>query len=287
MVRAQLFASCMVDLFRPRAGIAAVQVLERRGVDLEFPVGQTCCGQFAFNAGHHREAAAMGRQLVKAFESSSGEQTAAVPVVALSGSCTAMVKHEMPTLLERDAMSRGGDRSSAGRWRGRAEALADRMIEFTQWLDRTEPGRADTLGVRPGGQPGIQVALHTGCHMRRLLRQAEPQVNAIRRSGAAPVELHDAEQCCGFGGSFGLLEPQVSAAMADAKLASLEAARQDGATCLASPDLGCLMHLGGRLARRGDAFPVIHIAEIVDLADQGRLSVEGIRAAASLQDRID
>ena len=131
MTRAQLFVSCMVDLFRPRVGIAAVHVLERRGVELEFPAGQTCCGQFAYNAGHHREAAAMGRQLVRAFEGDGvdGSPADSIPVIALSGSCAAMVKHEIPELLERDALRRGRAPATATQWRQRAEALGGRVVD--------------------------------------------------------------------------------------------------------------------------------------------------------------
>jgi L-lactate dehydrogenase complex protein LldE len=99
----------MVDLFRPRAGVAAVELLERRGVEVEFPGGQSCCGQFAYNAGHQGQAAAMARQLVRAFEdgATDGPPAEHPPVIALSGSCAAMIKHEMPELLERDALRRG------------------------------------------------------------------------------------------------------------------------------------------------------------------------------------
>jgi L-lactate dehydrogenase complex protein LldE len=294
VVRAQLFVTCMVDLFRPRAGVAAVQVLERRGVEVEFPGGQSCCGQFAYNAGHHREAAAMGRQLVRAFETSDAARSPADPptVIALSGSCAAMVKHEMPALLERDALKRGRTPATATRWRRRAQTLADRVVELSEWLDRQalmEPGqvgtRAESGGPASWGGPApLKVASHTGCHMRRLLGATEAPLSVLRRAGVEPVELDDAEQCCGFGGSFGLLEPDISAAMADAKLANLATARGDGVTCLVSSDLGCLMQLGGRLDRQGDAFSMLHLAEAVDLADQHRLTPAEIERTARSQE---
>ena len=293
MVRAQLFVTCMVDLFRPRAGVAAVELLERRGVDVEFPVGQSCCGQFAYNAGHHRRAAAMARQLVRAFEEEAADGSAAdrPPVIALSGSCAAMIKHEIPELLERDALQRGRTPATAARWRRRAEAFADRVVELSDWLDRQDgaspamsEARSDASGSEPEGRAPVKVATHTNCHMRRLLGVTEPPLRVLRRAGAEPIVLVDAEQCCGFGGSFGLIEPDISAAMADAKLANLATARDGGAACLVSSDLGCLMHLGGRLSRRGDEFPVLHLAEVVDLADQGRLTPADIDHAARSQE---
>ncbi len=289
MTRAQLFVSCMVDMFRPRAGIAAVHVLERRGVAVEFPSGQTCCGQFAYNAGHHCEAAAMGRQFVRAFERTGADGSPAdpPPVIALSGSCAAMVKVEMPELLERDALARGRTPASAARSRQRAEALAGRVVELSEWLDAHDaPGPSDAAtaaATEQGATASLKVACHTGCHMRRLLGLTEPPLRALRRAGVEPVELTDADQCCGFGGSFGLIEPDISAAMTDAKLAHLATARSEGATCLVSADLGCLMQLGGRLSRHGDEFPTLHLAELVDLADQDRLTVAEIGRAARSQ----
>jgi L-lactate dehydrogenase complex protein LldE len=263
-----------------------VHVLERRGVELEFPAGQTCCGQFAYNAGHHREAAAMGRQLVRAFEGDGvdGSPTDSLSVIALSGSCAAMVKHEMPELLERDALRRGRTPATATRWRHRAEALGGRLVEFSEWLDGHDaPAPSDAAASEPGAPGPLKVACHTGCHMRRLLGLTEPPLRALRRAGVEPHELVDADQCCGFGGSFGLIEPAISAAMSDAKLAHLATARGEGATCLVSADLGCLMQLGGRLTRSGDEFPMLHLAELVDLADQGQLTAADIGQAARSQ----
>ncbi len=283
--RAQLFTSCMVDLFRPRAAIAAVRVLERRNIQVEVPERQTCCGQFAFNAGHHREAAAMGRQFVRAFETGATDgPESEPPVIALSGSCAAMVKVEMPPLLERDALQRGETPESAAQWRRRAEALGTRVVEFSAWFDAHD-AHVSSGEVRPESLTSepLTLACHTGCHMRRLLGVTEQPLRVLRRIGVDAVELDDAEQCCGFGGSFGLIEPDLSAAMADAKLGQLAIARSRGAVALASADLGCLMQLGGRLSRHGDDFPSLHLTELVDLADQGRLNVADIEQAAHEQ----
>ncbi len=323
----QLFVTCMIDLFRPRAGMAAVRVLERRGVAVEFPTGQTCCGQFAHNAGYRREAAAMGRQLVRAFQPAGdlgtsdgrGRRTAGsdpaarspsadVPVVALSGSCAAMVAHEVPALLETDALERGWGQQSAARWRARAEILAGRVIELSAWLDRAdaaprsgagnEPraaaeGTRDEVDVVPAGSTApapvgpLPVACHTGCHMRRLLHSTEPPMRVLRSAGTAPEEPPDADQCCGFGGTFALREPELSAAMADAKLEALSVLREAGAAALVGTDLGCLMQLGGRLQRRGDSFPVLHLAELVDAADCEGLTREGLERAAKAHGDAD
>lgn len=287
--RVQLFTSCMIDLFRPRSAIAAVRVLERRDIQVEVPESQTCCGQFAFNAGHHREAAAMGRHFVRVFEASipGGLESEPPPVIALSGSCAAMVKVEMPPLLERDALQRGHTPESASRWRRRAEELGARVIEFSEWLDAQDSPvpAGEALPETRTSEP-LSLVCHTGCHMRRLLGVTEQPLRVLRTIGVEAVELDDAEQCCGFGGSFGLIEPDLSAAMADAKLDQLAIARTRGAVGLASADLGCLMQLGGRLSRRGDQFPTLHLAELVDLADQGRLSAPEIERTAQQQGEV-
>lgn len=287
--RVQLFTSCMIDLFRPRSAIAAVRVLERRDIQVEVPESQTCCGQFAFNAGHHREAAAMGRHFVRAFEASAldGSETEPPAVIALSGSCAAMVKVEMPPLLERDALQRGQTPEAAARWRKRAEAVGARVVEFSEWFDSQDlPAPAEEARPETRTSEPLRLACHTGCHMRRLLGVTEQPLRVLGRIGVETVELDDAEQCCGFGGSFGLIEPDLSAAMADAKLDQLANARSRGAVALASADLGCLMQLGGRLSRRGDEFPTLHLTELVDLADQGRLNATEIERAARSQGEV-
>lgn len=278
-----LFPSCMVDLFRPQAAVAALRLLERRGLRVRFPWGQTCCGQFAFNAGHDREAAELGRRLVEAFE----EPGDGVPVVALSGSCAAMVRAELPGLLEREARERGAGEAEARAWRERAERLAARVVELSHFLAGPEAAQAREGEPAPGGPAGagLRVAYHNGCHMRRLLGVEEAPLRLLRQEGFEPLEPPAADQCCGFGGLFSLVEPSLSAAMADAKLASLEEAREAGAVALVSADLGCLLHLGGRLRRRGDAFPVVHLAEAAELAESGRLSEAALARASALAAR--
>lgn len=266
MRRVQLFVSCMVDLFRPETAVAAVSVLERRGVSVAFAPDQTCCGQFAYNAGHWADALAMASTLVHAL--------ATLPcdgIVGLSGSCVAMVREEYPKLFAWAA--------ETGRAAPDADAQAavsERLVEFSQWLaaEAWEPA---------SGPPGPPLALHVGCHMRRLLGAVEEPQTVLERLGCPLVDYPDAEQCCGFGGTYAMAEPQISTAMADAKLAQLDAARQGGAQALAGADWGCLLHLAGRLARRGEDFPVLHLAELVDLADRGRLAPEHLRRAGAMR----
>ncbi|MCL5971051.1 MAG: (Fe-S)-binding protein [Firmicutes bacterium] len=267
----QLFATCLIDLFRPQAAIAAVEVMERRGATVEFPTAQTCCGQFSYNAGYHREAADLARQWVTVFEVALRRDSQA-GIVALSGSCAAMIIKEYPALLYRDALDRGDSAAEAERWQERAERVGKRVIEFTEWLAKESAADLPTSG--------IGVAYHNGCHMRRMLGTTTVPETVLQSHGFSVVPIEEADQCCGFGGTYSMTEWKISTAVADQKLQALGKARGMGAQCLTSADFGCLAHLGGRLSRRQDPFPVIYIAELIALADRGQLTVEKLQQMA-------
>jgi L-lactate dehydrogenase complex protein LldE len=265
MARAVLFVSCMVDLFRPSTAIAAVAVMERRGVEVSCP-SQACCGQFAYNAGHWPEAFAMAGALLDALST----DRAADAVVGLAGSCVAMVRSEYPKLMEW-AAGRPETRDAAARARQAHAEVVPRLSEFTQWAN-------DQLFDGPPHTPpaDLSVALHTGCHMRRLLHADASPPALLRRLGVQPVEPEDADQCCGFGGTYSMSEPEISTALADEKLERL---RETGCGALVGSDWGCLLHLAGRLSRLGEERPVLHAAELMDLADRGRLDAQAVARA--------
>lgn len=253
-----LFVTCFVDLFRPAAAIAAVRILERRGVQVRFPTNQTCCGQFSFNAGYRHEAAGLARHFVDVFQPAGSSP--ATPVVALSGSCAAMVREEYPRLLEEDGRDQGWDAQRIAAWRNRAEALGGRVMEFTQWLVRyAMPGTASDRGA---------VVHHLGCHMRRVLREVQAPVQVLQAAGITSWEPED-NDCCGFGGTYSLTEPTVSVALADAKWAQMDPLLARGAIGVASCDMGCLLHLVGRRQFLGQQARAWHVAELLDAAEQG------------------
>ncbi len=236
---AQLFVTCIVDTLYPEIGQAVVRVLERAGARVNFPPGQTCCGQPAFNAGLRSQARRMAIQTIRAFEDSPG------PVVVPSGSCAAMIRHSYPELFE-------GDRE----WLPRAEALAERTFEFTEYL--VDELKVTDLGARfPGA-----LTYHSSCHLLREMgvnRQPRALLEAVRE--ARFVELPQSEECCGFGGVFSVEHPEVSAAMLERKIANLDAS---GAPVVVSCDAGCITHINGGLHRRGKMQRVMHIAEILE-----------------------
>ena len=267
----QLFATCLIDLFRPQAAMAAVDVMERRGATVEFPTAQTCCGQFSYNAGYHREAADLARHWVTVFDAVLRRDPES-RVLALSGSCAAMVIREYPSLLYHDALDRGDSVAEAERWQARAERVGKRVMEFTEWLGHEAPLEWPASG--------IGVTYHNGCHMRRMLGITSVPETVLQSHGFSIVPMEEADQCCGFGGTYSMTEWPVSTAIADQKLQALGKARAMGAQCLTSADFGCLAHLGGRLSRRRDPFPVVYIAELIALADRGPVTVEALQEMA-------
>jgi L-lactate dehydrogenase complex protein LldE len=239
--RTALFVTCLVDLVLPRVGLAALQVLRRLGVEPEFPRAQTCCGQPAFNAGFRREARLVASHFLRAFEGYDF-------LVAPSGSCAAMVRDHYPRLFE--------DRPELA---ARFQALGRRTYELSQFI--TEVLGASSTGAR-FPRP---VTYHDSCHSLRSLGVREGPRRLIREvEGIELRELPDSEVCCGFGGTFSVKYPHISMAMADDKIARIEAT---GADFVVATDLSCLLHIGGALERRGSRVRTLHLAEL--LAQRG------------------
>jgi len=230
------FGTCLIDLFFPRAGLAAMQVIERAGIRVIFPQGQTCCGQPAYNSGYWEEARRVAAAQIDAFPEE-------LPVVVPSASCAGMLKVHYPLLF-------AGTPDAA-----RAEALATRVVEWTDFLVRVLDLRPEDLG------PPIRVALHNSCSSRREMAVAQATQALLERLARVEVvEPDHAEECCGFGGTFAIKQPEISAAMAADKTRAIAAT---GAEVLVSQDFGCLMNLGGTFERQGGGPRVQHVAELL------------------------
>lgn len=235
--RVGLFVTCLVDLMRPRIGFAAIELLKRAGCDVAVPHTQTCCGQPAWNSGDDRNAAAIARHVVDAFERFDF-------VVAPSGSCAGMIRVHYPEAL-------AGDSGYAQR----AIALAAKTHELVSFLVRVRgmTEAAVTCDAR--------ICYHDSCSSLREMRVSdEPRQLLKTVNGLELHELRDREVCCGFGGLFSVKYPEISERMADDKIAD---AQNTGADIIASADLGCLLHLEGRIARRRLPLRTMHIAEIL------------------------
>ncbi len=234
----QLFITCLIDSFFPEVGEAIVQVLNRAGVRVDFPPDQTCCGQPAFNAGLRSEARPLAEHTLQVFEKAPG------PIIIPSGSCAAMLRHGYLELFRDDPA-----------WLGRAQALASRTYEFTEYL-------VDVLHVTElGASWQGKLTYHSSCHLLRSLGvDRAPRMLLEAVQGAEIVELPGANECCGFGGVFSVEHPEISAEMLHRKVANLEAT---GSSTLVVCDSGCLMHIQGGLHRRNKDLHVLHIAEIL------------------------
>ncbi|HKI97299.1 MAG TPA: (Fe-S)-binding protein [bacterium] len=218
------YGTCLVDMLFPQAGLAAVELIEREGVRVIFPQGQSCCGQPAFNSGYRREARAVARAQLALFAKP-------LPVVVPSGSCGAMLHAHYPELF------RGEPEQAA------AEDLAARIFEWSDFMVNVLRVRLEDRG------PPVRVAYHPSCHLLREMgvRDAPRQLlGALEHVEVLPVA--DAEECCGFGGTFAVKMPGLSEAMVADKS---RAVRESGADVLVSMDGGCLMNIGGALARSG------------------------------------
>lgn len=240
-MKASLLVTCLGDALFARVGLAAVEVLRSLGVSVDFPDGQTCCGQPAYNAGYRDQARDMARAFLRAFADSEC-------VVSISGSCAAMVREGFVELF-------AGHREA-----GEAQALAARTFEFSEFV-------ADVLDVRelPAKWSGC-ATLHHSCHARRALGVIEQPERLLHMvEGLEYRSLPHAERCCGFGGTFSVKMPDVSTAIVDEKVDDILAS---GARLVVGLDMSCLMNIEGRLRRRGSGLAVMHLAELLATAWQ-------------------
>lgn len=235
----QLFITCLIDSFFPEVGQAIVHVLNRAGVRVEFPAGQTCCGQPAFNAGLRSQARPLAEHTIKVFEKTTGE------IIIPSGSCAAMLRKGYLELFRDEP-----------RWLGRAQTLAGRVHEFTEYLVDVR-GISD-LGSRWKGK----ITYHPSCHLLRSLGvDRQPRLLLSRIRDAEIIELPERSDCCGFGGVFSVEHPELSAEFLKRKIGNLE---KTGSPTLVVCDTGCLMHIQGGLRRQRKSQQVLHIAQVLE-----------------------
>jgi len=235
--RVALLVTCLVDLFRPSVGFAAVKLLEQAGCTVEVPRVQTCCGQPAYNSGDRGDAKAIARQVIAAF---AGYDY----VVAPSGSCAGMVKVHYPELFADEPATLAA-----------AQELAGRTHELVSFL-------VDIRGLdRVAARWPRKTTYHDACSgLRELGVKEQPRRLLASVDGLTLTELPRAEVCCGFGGTFCIKYPDISDKMVTDKAADIAAS---GAEALLAGDLGCLLNIAGKLLRRGSPVEVRHVAEVL------------------------
>jgi L-lactate dehydrogenase complex protein LldE len=264
-MRVALFATCFNDTMWPETPKAVITVLERLGVTVEFPLEQTCCGQMFTNTGYAREAL----PLVERFDAVFSEYDA---VVAPSGSCVGSVRHQHA------GVARGCGRPELAE---RATTAAGKVYEFSELL-------VDVLGVTDVGATfPHRVTYHPTCHSLRMLRVADKPLRLLREvRGIDLVDLPEAEECCGFGGTFAMKNADTSVAMGSDKAQHV---RETGAEVLVAGDNSCLAHIGGLLTRQRAGIRVMHLAEVLasterDFAAENEL---GSQTATATDNPID
>jgi L-lactate dehydrogenase complex protein LldE len=234
--RVGLFVTCLVDLFRPSIGWATVKLLEDAGCRVEVPA-QTCCGQPAYNSGDRRLAKELARPVIEAFADYDY-------IVAPSGSCAGMLAKHYPALFANDPD-----------FESEAQAFAAKVYELSDFLVTVlKVTQVDAEFPR-------RVTYHDACSgLRELGVAAQPRELLGSVRGLDLVEMDDHTRCCGFGGTFAVKYGEISAAIVEEKA---DAAEKSGAPVLLAGDLGCLMNIAGRLARKGSTIEVRHFAEVL------------------------
>ncbi len=239
-----LFVTCLVDIFRPRIGFAAVKLLQKAGCEVVMPKVQTCCGQPAYNSGDCDNAVCIAKQVIKVFEHYDY-------VVAPSGSCAGMIRCHYPSLFK-----------DSTKWAKRAEALAAKTYELVSFLVEI----CQVKNVEATLEK--TVTYHDSCSgLRELGVKQQPRQLLTSVKGCKLKELNDSNECCGFGGAFCVKYPDISNAMIIRKTENIT---DSEAEVLLAGDLGCLMNIAGKLQRQGSNIKVYHVAEVLaDMADQG------------------
>lgn len=238
-MRIALFVTCLADTLFPDVGRAAASLLERLGHQVEFPAGQTCCGQMHINTGYLRQALPLIRRHVDVF---SGYEAIVVP----SGSCAGSVRHQHAMVA-----GRYGEHDLARR----ADEVAGRTYELSEFL-------INVLGTEDvGAYYPHRVTYHPTCHSARLLGVGDRPLRLLRKvAGIDLVDLPGATACCGFGGTFAVKNAEVSTAMLADKMRNIAAT---GAEVCTAGDSSCLMHIGGGLSRMRAGIRTVHLAEIL------------------------
>ncbi len=230
------FGTCLVDLIYPQAGMAGIKLIQREGVKVIFPQNQTCCGQPAFNAGHQREAREVAALQVGLFPKD-------IPIIIPSGSCGGMIRKHYPGLFDDHALHT------------EAESVTRRAFELTEFLVHVLK-----IKLEDQGKP-IKVSWHTSCHAKREMGiENEPKQLLQQLKNVTLVELEREDECCGFGGTFAVKEPHISAAMVKDKIEDI---KQTGAKCLIGADCGCLLNISGAMKHAGIQTDHQHIAQFI------------------------
>ncbi len=235
--RVGLFLTCLIDLYRPNVGFAAIKLLEEAGYSVEVPEAQTCCGQPAFNNGDFGSSREIAKQVIQAFADYDY-------IVGASGSCIGTIKTHYPDLFKDDPD-----------WLAKAQSLSNKTFELTSFL--TDIAGIESVSTRFDAD----ITYHDSCSgLRELGIKQQPRKLLNSVSGLNISEMQNSETCCGFGGTFCIKFPQISTRLVSDKIGNIE---NTNTTVLLGGDLGCLLNISGRLKRLESPVRVYHVAEVL------------------------
>lgn len=230
------FGTCIINSVYPETGISAIRLLKQEGVGIVFPGDQSCCGQPAYNSGFPQQALEVARKQIKLF-------TKDYPIVVPSGSCAGMMKHHYPKLFANQPDFE------------QAVAFANRVYELTEFLFHVLK-----VDYKDLGKP-IDVTWHSSCHAAREMKIVEDSKALIRQlTNVNLIDLEKEEQCCGFGGTFSIKQPEISASMVADKV---DAIKKSGASHVIAGDCGCLMNISGAMEHQQSSIQSAHIADFI------------------------
>jgi L-lactate dehydrogenase complex protein LldE len=230
------FGTCLANMFYPGAGLAGIKLLQQNGIKVIFPPEQTCCGQPAYNSGFPDEARTVAGKQMELFYKD-------YPIVVPSGSCAGMMRYHYPKLFENDPRI------------DQVAGFSKRVFELSEFLVHAVNIKLEDQG------PPVKVTWHSSCHALREMRVTEDSKSLIRQlKNVELVELQREHDCCGFGGTFAVKQPAISAVMVRDKAADI---RQTGAERLLTGDWGCLMNIGGAMQYADTSIHGQHLAEFI------------------------
>lgn len=230
------FGTCLMDMFYPEAGMAGIKLIRSEGLRVIFPRRQTCCGQPAYNSGFPKEAKKVALKQIEIFPEN-------YPIVVPSGSCAGMLKHHYPLLFAGDARLDS------------IQQFSNRIVELSEFMVRTLNVKLEDRGAP------IKVTWHSSCHALREMQIIEYSKSLIRQlQNVQLVELQNEFECCGFGGTFAVKQPDISGAMVSDKVADIQ---QTAAARLLTGDCGCLMNISGAMEHQKIPIKGQHFAEFI------------------------
>ena len=230
------FGTCLADMFYPEAGMAGIKLIQQQGVKVIFPAQQTCCGQPAYNSGFPAEARTVAKNQIDIFYKD-------IPIVVPSGSCAGMMRHHYPKLFENDP------------YLDQIKAFSARIYELAEFLVNVL-----RIQLEDRGDP-IRVTWHSSCHAMREMKVTEDSKSLIRQlKNVELVDLENEYECCGFGGTFAVKQPQLSGVMVNDKVDYI---KKSGAERVLSGDCGCLMNISGAMEYRHVPITGQHLAEFI------------------------